>query len=485
MARADQDGPAGTGRGRWLVLGVSSFGVFLAFLDVTIVNVAFPSLEESFPGSGRASLSWVLNAYNVVFAALLVPSGRLADRFGRKRVYLAGLALFVLASALCAAAPSPATLIAARVLQAVGAALLIPASLALILPEFAVGERATAVALFGAAAALASGIGPSVGGLLVDLSDWRLVFLVNVPLGVGALLWARGVLRESRDAAAEGLPDPVGIVLVALGVGALALGIVQGEEWGWGSAAVLSAFAAAAVLGGLFVLRSMRHPRPAIELALFRQRRFSAANGGTVLFAMAFYGAIVANVLFLTSVWGYSVLTAGLAITPAPLASAAVAGPAGRLADRVGQRIVVVSGCIVYALAMVWFVTRVGAGPSYAAEWLPGALLTGIGIGFAFPALTSASVDALPAARFATGSAVNSTARQLGAVLGVALLVAIVGTPSPLEAPDAFDRAWGFSALGALAAGVAALAIGGVRVPAVASPVAHSPGAAGRSPLER
>ena len=446
--------------GRWRVLAVTSVGLFLAFLDVTVVNIAFPDLERDFPAASRADLSWVLNAYNVVFAALLVPAGRLADRVGHRRVYLWGLVGFIAASALCAAAPGPALLVAARILQAAGAAAVIPASLALVLAEFPLERRATAVGLAGAVAALASGIGPSLAGVLVDTWTWRSVFAINLPVGALGLIAAHRVLRESRREPEARAPDVVGIALAAVAVGALALGIVQGDDWGWGSPRVLGAFAAAAALAIAFVGRSRHHPAPAVDLGLFAIRSFSAANAGTLLFAIAFFGGIFANVLFLTSAWGYSPVEAGLAVSPGPVISALVAGPAGRLADRFGQRVLIAPGVFVYAAGLVWFATQAGATPDFVARWLPGAALTGVGIGLAFPALASAAVAAVPATRFAVAAAVTASARQLGAVLGIALIVAVVGTPLPEDGPSAFDAGWILCAATALGAGAAGLAIG-------------------------
>ena len=463
MQYAETAGADGEGRGSWRVLAVTSLGLFLAFLDITIVNVAFPDLERSFEDASRSGLSWVLSAYNIVFAALLVPAGRLADLVGRRRLYLYGLAGFVAASAACALAPSAETLVAARVLQAAGAALISPSSLALVLPEFPLGERAMAVGLVGAVAGLASGIGPSLGGLLIDLEGWRLVFLVNVPAGLLSFVVGSRVLRESRDPNRGAVPDPLGIAIITLAVGLLALGIVQGEDWGWSSVPVVASFAGGVVLALLFVARTLRHPRPAIELDLFRIRSFAVANAGTLLFAMAFFAGILSNVLFLTSVWDYSVLKAGLATTPGPLISAVVAGPAGRLADRYGQRLVTVPGAAIYAVGYGWYATRVGTEPQFLAQWLPGTIFTGIGIGLIFPALASAAVAAIPAERFATATAINATARQLGAALGIALLVAIVGTPAPADAPAAFDNGWWFSVGAGLVAGAACLALGRVR----------------------
>ena len=205
----------------------------MAFVDATIVNIAFPDIRQSFPETTIAGLSWVLNAYNIVFAAFLVAAGSLADLLGRKRTFEAGLVLFTFASALCALATSPTLLIAARVVQALGAAVVVPASLALVLEAFPAGERTHAVALWTAVAALAAGVGPSLGGLLVELGGWRLAFLVNIPVGIAAVLLARSRLVESRSPGRRRLPDVAGALLFALAVATVTLALVKGNEWGW------------------------------------------------------------------------------------------------------------------------------------------------------------------------------------------------------------------------------------------------------------
>src|SRR5690349_4202007 len=265
---------------RWKVLLVTAVAVFMAFLDVTIVNVAFPSIRSAFPSASLASLSWVLNAYNIVFAALLVPAGRLADLLGRRRLFFAGLFVFVVASALCGLAPSAPALVAARVLQAAGAAVLVPTSLGLLLPEFPIEQRATATALWGAVGGVAAATGPSLGGLLISWGDWRLVFFVNLVLGVAAWVPARRLLRETRDPDRGAVPDALGIALLAGGVGAVSLAIVEAPDWGWGSARFIGTLVLAAALLGGFVWRSAVHAHPVLELALFRVRSFAVACAG-------------------------------------------------------------------------------------------------------------------------------------------------------------------------------------------------------------
>ncbi len=445
------------------VLAIASLGAAVAFVDATIVNIAFPNIRASFPGTSISTLSWVLNAYNIVFAAFLVAAGRIADLIGRRRMFVFGLELFTAASLLCAVAPSPGALIAFRVLQALGAAFLVPSALALVLNAFPPQRRSHGVALLSAVGAAAAGLGPSLGGLLVAADDWRLVFLVNLPIGAVAVLLARRRLVESRTPGRRRMPDILGAVLFGLAVAALVLAVVEGQSWGWGSARTVGAFGAAVVLGGIFIWRCTWHRSPIIDLSLLRNRTFSAANAMTVIGAAGFYGYTLTNVLFLTTVWGYSVLQAGLALTPGPLVAVAVAGPASRLVQRVGHRPVLVAGGLIWGGAVMWFVERVGPTPAFLSQWLPGMVLLGIGAGTLFPNLSGAAVASAPGESFATATGLNSVSRQVGAALGVALVVAILGNPSsPTQAFDAFQHAWTFGAACLFTAGIGCLLVGRV-----------------------
>ena len=448
---------------RWKVLLVTSVAVFMGFLDVTIVNIAFPDIEASFPGTSLSGLSWILNAYNIVFAALLVPAGRLSDRVRpaahvlRRRLDLPGGVCRVRAGAVGGGAGRRSCRAGG------GAALLVPTSLALLLPEFPLEQRATATALWGATGGIAAATGPALGGVLVDATSWRWVFFVNLAIGLPALIPARRLLRESREANPGPLTDIFGIVLLVAGVGLLSLGIVKGHDWGWGSAPVIACLVGSAVALAGFVARSARHPAPVIELGLLRVRSFAVANAGVFLFALGFYAVLLANILFLTSVWGWSVLRAGIAVTPGPLMAALSATVGGRLADRYGQRVVALPGGLLFAAGCLVFATGTGATPHYASEFLPATLLTGAGVGLSFAAWGSAAVAELPPSRFATGSAISATSRQIGAVLGIAVLVAVIGTPSPEDALATFHTAWELMAIPAAAAGLMALALGRVR----------------------
>ena len=442
------------------VLAVASLGVFMAFVDATIVNIAFPSIERSFSDASLSSLSWILNAYNIVVAALLVGAGRIADLVGRRRAFRAGLVVFTVASGLCALAPSVLLLVLARILQAIGAAVLVPCSLALVLHAFPEERRAHAVAMWTATAALAAGIGPSLGGVLVSISDWRLAFLVNIPFGLIAYVLAGRRLVESRVPGLRRLPDLAGAAVLAGGIGALTLAIIKGPEWGWGDPRVLAAFVVSVALVTVFVRRCARHRVPLIDLELFGVGDVAAANALTVVGAAGFFAYTLCNVLFLTFVWRYSVLQAGLAITPGPFVVVAIARPASALAARIGLRIVLATGALLWAAGLLWFITRADLQPAYLSVWLPGMILLGLGAGICFPNISSAAVTSAPGERFATATALNSVARQLGAVLGVALLVAIVGTPGPADALAAFHRGWWFAAGCFAAVAVGTLTLG-------------------------
>jgi EmrB/QacA subfamily drug resistance transporter len=444
----------------WKVLIVTSVAVFMGFLDVTIVNIAFPDIERAFPHQSFAGLSWILNAYNVVFAALLVPAGRLGDRLGRRRVFLLGLAIFLGASAACGFAPSVPVLVGARVVQAVGAALIVPSSLGLVLPEFPLERRATATAIWSATGAVAAATGPSLGGVLVHATSWRWVFFVNLVIGLAALVPARRVLRETPRDDTGPAPDALGAGLLVIGVGAVALGLVEGHAWGWGSGRVLGAVAGGLVVLVLFLVRSARHPAPVVELALFRVRSFAVSSAAVFVYALGFYALLLSNILFLTGVWHYSVLKAGFAVTPGPLVAAMTGVLGGVLSDRFGQRAVAVPGGLLFAAGCALFATRLGTTPDYASVILPATLTTGAGVGLSFAALGSAAVAELPPARFATGSAVASCLRQVGAVLGLAVLVAVLGQHPLLHV---FHRAYALMAGAGLGTAVIALGLGRVR----------------------
>jgi EmrB/QacA subfamily drug resistance transporter len=437
----------------WPAFAVTVTGAFVVALDLSIVNVAFPSIEADFPDASTSTLSWVLTSYSVVFGALLLGAGRIADRSGRRRWFLRGLATFTLGSLLCAVAPEPGLLIAGRVVQAVGAALLMPASLALLLVATPSELRAQAVALWGGISALAVAVGPSVGAVLVDSGGWRWAFYINLPILAVAAVATRRVVPESVVGGPP--PDLIGVAVLSLALASLALGITQGQDWGWTSAPVVGSLTAALALAAVALHRARTHPAPAIDLSLFENRNVRLANAATIAYAVGFFAMLLANVLFLTTVWEWSTLKAGLAITPGPLVVAALSRSTGGLAARIGYRPVLVAGSLVFATAQLWSVFLMPLEPDYLGRWLPATLLGGLGVALTFPVLSAAAVAGLPADRFAVGGAVNQTARQMGAVLGIALLVAVLGTPTSADAAlDAFQRAWLLCAVAAITSAV-------------------------------
>lgn len=415
----------------WPVFFVASIAVFLVSIDGTVLFAAFAALRNGFPQSTAADLSWVLNAYTVVYAALLVPAGRLSDALGRKRVFQFGLLLFLAASAACGAAPTVSILVAARVLQAAGAALLTPASLALVLGAFPADRRAVVVSLWGAVGGLAAALGPSLGAAVVDALGWRWAFYLNLPLGLVAWWRGRSRLTEWRDAKGDASLDGVGIGLLIAAVGALAYGIVEADVLGWRSQTVLGASSGGLLLLAVFVAWARRRPNPAVDLSLFADRSYRYVNLATLAFGIAFSMMFFAMFFFLMQVWHYTLPQAGLAVSPGPALVVPVAMVAGRFAARVGHRPLLVLGSLLYAAGGLWLYLRVGTTPDYLGVWLPGLLMTGTAVGMVLPSLSGAAVARLAPARFGVGSAVNQAVRQMGSVLGVAATVAFVGHASP------------------------------------------------------
>ena len=436
------------------VLMVACAGAFMAFVDTTIVNIAFPAIRASFPTTPLSTLSWIFNGYNIVFAAFLVPAGRLCDRLGRRRLFEMGLVGFAAASALCAAAPSAQVLIAGRLVQAAAAATLVPASLSLSLAATG-GRAASTFGVWASAAAVGAGVGMPLGGLLVRTSGWPLIFLVNLPVAALSLALSRRMVPESRDEASTLRPDLAGAALLSLSLAALALGIVKASEWGWASLGVAISVAAAVVLFAAFVRRSGRHPAPVFDRVVLRQPGVIRANLLTAVGATGYFMYLLGNILFLTNVWQYSALRAGVATLPSAAIAAIVARPAGRFADHRGFALPVLVGGALWASGCLFWSLSVGAHPTYLMEFLPGQLLTGAGVGMAFPVVGTAAVAGVPAHRLGTSAGVNAAVRQIGAVLGIALAVSIVGRPESADPVAVFRRVW--EVAGVLFLAVAAL----------------------------
>ena len=424
------------------VLALTSIGVMLVSLDISIVNVAFGSFVAEWPES-RRTLTWIFSAYNIAYAAGLLTAGRLADAFGRKRAFLSGLMIFMLGSILCAVSPTAIFMVIARVIQAVGGAILTPASLALVLPEFAVEKRSAAIGIWGAVGGISAASGPMIGGFLVDTFGWHSVFLVNVPFCLLAFVIGLKLLRESRDETAPRTVDYFGALLVVLGVGLLTLMIVQSDEWGWVSNRSLIIFAISFLLLGAFIWRCNQVAHPVLDLRLFKLPFVTAAAIGGFAFSMGFFSMIFVNTQWLQVVWGYSPSLSGIAGSPGPLAAAFVAAPAGKLANRIGHGKVVAAGALIMSLGIGWMNFFITPEIHYWDFYFPTMVVTGIGVGLCISTISSSATAFLPQPRFAMGSALNNTSRQIGAALGIALVSSLLVAATKTDDPtNGFHAAW-------------------------------------------
>ncbi|MFC6929703.1 MFS transporter [Actinomadura yumaensis] len=422
---------------------------FLAMLDATVANLAVPDLHADFPGTSLAGLTWVITLYAVPFAALLAPAGRLADLVGRRVMFQSGVGVFTLASLACALAPNVPVLLATRGLQGAAAAAMIPASLALLLHDTAPERRAGAVGLWSAAGAFAAAIGPSLGGVLVDAFGWRSLFVINLPFGAAMLLagvrlpraagergacptwrarscWAAASGRSRWASPRPGKADPGTLALLAAGPAMMA----------WA------------------VLRSVRHPVPALEIGLWRNRRFAAANAASFLYGTALYSWLLVGVLFLTERWHYSVLKAGLASTPGAFTATAAALAMGRLTGRLGARPAVVGGALTMVAAGLWTCAGLPEEPRFLTFWLPVGLLVGVGMGALSTGTAGAAALSVSPLRFAGATGLNTTARQLGGALGIAALAALLPDAA---SHDDFTTVYLFCTLASAAAVAAGL----------------------------
>lgn len=412
----------------WPVFWVSSIATFLVSLDTTMLFAAFDALRHAFGDASAADLSWVLNAYTVVYATMLIPAGGLADTHGRKRVFLIGVALFLAASAACGLAGSVGWLVVARVVQAVGAALLTPASLSIVLAAFPQDRRAVVVSLWGAVGGLAAAVGPSLGSFVIDNFGWPWAFYINLPLGGLALWRGASLLEESETRPTERRRvDGVGIALLMLAVGAITLAIVESEAPGWSRTELAILAATGLAAAGAFVAWARRAKAPLVDLALFHNRTYRYVNLATLAFGTAFSMMFLTFFFYMTSVWHLSLPHAGLAVTPGPLLVMPTAIVTGRLATRLGHRRFLVGGALLYACSSLWFLLVPGSEARYLTHWLPGLVMSGIAVGLVLPSLSAAAVSRLPVAHYAVGSAVNQATRQIGSALGVAITVALLG----------------------------------------------------------
>jgi EmrB/QacA subfamily drug resistance transporter len=448
-----------TGRRRWAVLAVVSVAQFLIILDLWVVNIALPALQHDFAPAALSDVSWILDVYAVVLAALLLPAGQAADRIGRRMCFLAGLAVFGIASLGCALAPDLSALIAGRALQAVGAAVLMPTSLGLALSVFPPRQRGTAVGVWAGVGAVAAGGGPVLGGLLIE-SSWRWIFLINVPVILGTVAAGAPILPRPGGARGRGRPglriDGGGAAL-ALGAAGLVC-IALTEAPGWPPTRTWLVLAAGLILGAMFAAHIRRHPDPLIAPRLFSVRAFRAGAAGLVAYYTGFAAMLLGMTLLLTAAWRFSVLQAAASIAPGPITAGIVSPLSGRLAARFGRPGTVVAGAALFAAAGVWPLARAGDSPAYASVVLPSMLLWGVANALIQPSLF-ATADAAPPAELASGSAVLATARQLGSALGVAIFVAVLGA-RPAGDLAGLNHAWIVVLITAAMTAIAGLATG-------------------------
>ena len=407
------------------LLTVTCLGQFMVLLDSTIVGAALPDMQQRLH-TQLTGLQWIVDAYVLLVAMLLLSGGVFADRFGRKRVFLAGVAVFTVASVLCAVASSIGWLIIGRVVQGIGAAALSPASLALLAAAYPVPqERVKAIGLWAGFSGIGLAAGPLAGGILVDAFGWPAIFLVNVPIGAVLLLAGLRILGESRNPAAPAIDIP-GTVLSVLGIGALTFGLIEGGSRGWTSPVILGSFAAAVVTLAVFVVVEARRSAPMLPLRLFRQRLFTVSNTAMVVVGFALMGSAFFFSQFFVYVQGSSILLAGLQTLPASLAMVVVSPYAGRFAAKYGFRIVVTIGLALAGLGLL-ALGVVHADTPYGNVWWRLAVL-GIGFALTMSPLTGAAIQAVTPQEGGLASGISSTTRQIGAVLGVAVLGAIVRT---------------------------------------------------------
>jgi EmrB/QacA subfamily drug resistance transporter len=410
---------------KWWTLAAVSFGLFMIMLDNTVVNVALPSIQDDL-GMSQAGLEWVVNAYALTFGVLLLSGGKLADLLGRRAIFIAGLVIFTGASLACGLANGSETLIAARTVQGVGAALMNPATLSIITATFPPRERGAAIGIWAGTSATALAIGPLVGGLLTQKISWGWIFFINVPIGVVGIVAARAFIDESRDTSQEQRLDVPGLLTSGAGLFALTYALIATNHHAWTSALVLSMFAVAAVLLAAFVLLELRQRLPMLDLSLFRNPTFAGANTVMLLIGLTMFGIFFYNSLFLQNILRYSAVQTGATFLPMTLLVMVLAPIAGKLTDRVGARWLIALGMLFLTGSLLEF-AQLDRGSTF---WniVPGLVLGGIGMSLAMTPTTTAAMASVPITKAGVGSAVINSMRQVGGSLGIAVMGAVVAS---------------------------------------------------------
>ena len=439
---------------KWWTLGAVTFALFMVMLDSTIVNVALPSIQQDL-GLGLAELEWIVSGYALTFAVLMLTGGKLADYYGRRRVFMIGLAVFTATSLLAGLAASGEWLIAARAGQGIGAALMMPATLSIISATFEPRERGLALGIWVGASGTALAIGPLIGGAISQYLDWTWIFFVNVPIGLAGLVIARLVIRETRDDSAEQRLDLPGLIVGAATVFALTFALIEANNYGWTSPTILALFTATAVGIALFIVLERHQRVPMLDLDLFHNRTFAGANAVALLVTFAMFGVYFFMALYLQQVLGYTPVEAGATFLPMTLLIILGAPIAGRLSDRIGSRWMMTTGMVLVGLSLLIY-SRVGIDTTF---WslLPGLVLAGVGMALTTAPMTSAALSAVPVGKSGVGSAVLNSFRQTGRGLGIALMGAIIGaaagTGSLAAGPAAYVE--GFTLALLICAGIA------------------------------
>jgi EmrB/QacA subfamily drug resistance transporter len=415
--------PQSSGKRKWGVLAVISFSLFMILLDVTIVNIALPHIMTAF-NVGLASIEWVFNVYVLVFAALLLTLGKLGDLFGRRLLFLIGLAIFTTASLGCSLAPSFNVLLIFRGIQAVGGATMMPATLSILNVEFSKSQRGLALGIWGAVAGAANALGPIIGGSLVDAASWRYIFLINVPIGIFALIAALMIVKESKDPTTNRHIDIPGVLIVSLALFCLIFALVEGQKYGWTSPVILTLFAVSLASFVAFVLVELKTFSPLAQLRLFRNRIFSAGNFIGMVQTFGLIGVIFLLVLFLQIVLGFNALKAGLTLLPLPLAIIVVAPFAGRFTDKIGGRWILFAGTLITALG-IYLMSDLSGVTDWNNLALPLAVC-GVGMGLVMAPTTTIVMESTPVQQSGMGAGILATTRQIGAVLGLSVLGAVL-----------------------------------------------------------
>jgi EmrB/QacA subfamily drug resistance transporter len=437
---------------KWWTLVAVSFGLFMIMLDNTVVNVALQSIREDLHMS-LSELEWVVNAYFLTFAVLLLPGGKLGDRYGRRRLFVIGLVIFTASSLACGLATSASPLIAFRAVQGVGAAMMNPATLSIITATFPPKQRGTAMGIWVGVSAVALALGPVTGGLLAEYAHWSWIFFINVPIGIVAIVAAEVVIKESRDTSREQRLDLPGLVASAIGLFALTYALIEANQKGWTSAEILGLFGVAVVAFTVFVLLELRQRNPMLDLSLFRNSTFTGANLTMALVALSMFGVFFYVSLFVQGVLGYSPVKAGASFLPMTLCIIFFAPVAGKLSDRIGSRWLMSTGMLLVSVSLVLF-SLLDASSDF---WnlLPALLVGGAGMAMGMTPTTAAAMGSVPVDKAGVGSGVLNSMRQVGGSLGVAISGAILGSYATFV--DGFQAALHVSAGIAFAGAVVAL----------------------------